>query len=168
MRFQKAFLAASFLAAFSLTGCNHLSPTEPSDGGLSGSDMYSLAATLTNTSGAPNVDEVQTIIDGHIVSDSCSSFDPQYDGDGNVIAYTCTDGSSASLTLTAAGSIGPGSHTLRFFISQTSGPSHSTYTMGSFTIEVRDANGKPLKSISLPAQTANLESGASITYTFTI
>jgi hypothetical protein len=31
MRFQRAFLAAAFLAAFSLTGCNLLSPTEPGD-----------------------------------------------------------------------------------------------------------------------------------------
>jgi len=167
MRFQKAFLAAAFLAAFGLTGCNLLSPTDPG-GGLSGPDRYSLTTTMTNTPGVANLDEVQIYIDGNIVMDSCSNFDPQYDSDGNIVSDLCIDGSFASMTLSAAGSIGPGSHSMGFFISQTTGPSHGTYTVAAFTIEVRDANGALLKSISLPAQTASLGTGGSIRYAFSI
>lgn len=166
MRFQRAFLAASFLAAFSLTGCNLLSPTEPG-GDLSGPDRYRLTTTMTNTSGVANLDEVQIFIDGNMVMDSCSNFDPQYDNNDNV-SYLCTDGSVASLSLSAAGSIGPGSHSMGFSITQTSGPSNGIYTVAAFTIEVRDANGALLKSISLPAQTASLGTGGSIKYSFTI
>jgi len=170
MRFQRAFLAASFLAAFSLTGCNLLSPTEPGDGGLSGPDKLSLTATMTDTSGNPSLNEIQIIIDGNVVADSCSNSDPQYDGDGNIIGYSCTDGSSVSLTLSAAGSIGPGSHTIKILIAESTQYDHTPrgpYSVAAFTIEVDGADGKLLKNISLPAQTAT-GGGFSVSYPFTI
>jgi len=170
MRFQRAFLAAVFLAAFGLTGCNLLSPTEPGDNGLSGPDKFSLTATMTDTSGTPSLNEIQIIIDGNIVADSCSSSDPQYDGDGNIIDYICADGSTVSLTLSAASPIGPGSHTVKIFVSQSTQYDHAPrgpYSVAAFTIEVNGADGKLLKTISLPAQTA--AGGAfSVSYPFTI
>jgi len=175
MRFHKAFLAAALLAAFGLTGCNSRSPTEPAGppvpAGLSGPDKYSLTTTLANTSGTATLDDGQILIDNVVVEDSCPNADLelQFDGDGNIIGSFCTAGPSNSVYLSAAGNIGPGSHTMRFFISeQTTAYSPTPYTVAAFTIEVRDASGKLLKSINLPAQTANLKVGDSMSYLFTI
>ncbi len=175
MRFQRAFLAAVFLGAFGLTGCNSRSPTEPAGPpvpvGLSGPDKYSLTTTMTNTSGAATLSDGQILIDNVVVADSCPNADlnPEVDGDGNIIGYFCTKGASTSAILSAAGAIGPGSHTLRFFISeQTTAYAPTPYTVAAFTIGVRDTTGKLLKSVNLPAQTANLKVGDSMIYLFTI
>jgi len=171
MQRNQLFLAATLLAAFGLAGCNALRTlTEPPDGGLTGPYTFSLSTNLSNTAGVPTVIDAQILIDNVVVADSCPQQDefPQTDGDGN-ITYFCEAPASGAVNLGTGGHIGPGMHTIRFFISsQTGGNTPTPYIVMAFSIQVNDAQGNPLKTLSLPAQSASLRAGQSIVYEISI
>jgi hypothetical protein len=173
MRFKMIFLAAILLPAFGMAGCNGLrSLTEPPDG-LTGPYTFSMATSMSNSSGAPTILEAQIIIDNDVVADSCPEEDliPQTDADGNIVSYDCTAPAASTVTLSTEGHIGPGTHRVRFFLSsQTTTSTPTPYTVMAFTFRVCDAKGNLIKSISLPAQSARIGSTGqdSIDYTITI
>jgi hypothetical protein len=170
MRRNRIFLAATLLAALGMTGCNGLrSLTEPPDDGLTGPYTFSLSTNLSNSTGTPTVIDAQILIDNVVVADSCPQQDefPQTDGDGNV-TYFCEAPASAEVNLGTGGHIGPGMHTVLFFISSQTASAPTPYTVAAFSIQVNDAQGKPLKTLSLPAQSAALRAGQSIVYEIVI
>ena len=170
MRCERIFLAATALAALCLTGCNALRTlTEPPDDGLTGPYTFSLSTTMSNSMGAPTLVDAQILIDNNVVADSCPPEDlsPQTDPDGNVLDYFCNGPTTAEATLSASGHIGPGGHTLLFFISQQI-ENRAPYTVMAFTFQVEDAQGNPIKSISLPTESGTLASGQSIVYQIAI
>ncbi|HEY0555507.1 MAG TPA: hypothetical protein VGG20_14695 [Thermoanaerobaculia bacterium] len=171
MRRKMLFLAAGFLAAFGLAGCNGLrSLTEPPDDeGLTGPYTFSLSTNLSNTAGTPTIIDAQILIDNIVVADSCPQQDEgsQTDGDGN-ITYFCEAPASAEVDLGTGGHIGPGMHTVLFFISSQTASAPTPYTVMAFSIQVNDAQGNPLKTLSLPAQSASLRAGQSIVYQISI
>jgi hypothetical protein len=161
-------LLAVLLLALSLGGCGGgSSPTE----GTVASLQFSLSTTLTNTAGIATIQDAQVRLDNAVKMDSCprGATEPQYDANGKVIGFDCVFKGAATVTLSAADRIGSGSHTLLFFISQqTTNHSPSPYRISAFTIQITDIQGKPVKTISLPAQSGNLASGQALSYTFTI
>lgn len=170
MRRNKLFLATTFLAAFGLAGCNALRTlTEPPDDGLTGPYTFSLSTSLSNTAGVPTVIDAQILIDNVVVADSCPQQNefPQTDGDGNV-TYFCEAPASAAVNLGTGGHIGPGLHTVLFFISSQTTSTPVPYTVMAFSIQVNDAQGNPLKTLNLPAQSASLRAGQSIVYQISI
>jgi|GEM_PF-4933514 len=173
MRLNRLLLAATCLAAFGLAGCDALrSLTEPPDG-LTGPFTFSFSTTLSNTSGAATILEAQVIIDNDVVADSCPPEDlfPETDADGNILSYSCSAPAVATVAFSPGGHIGPGTHRVRFFLnSQTTTSTPTSYAVMAFTLQVNDAKGNPLKSISLPAQTGRIGSTGqdSIDYTITL
>jgi hypothetical protein len=173
MRLNRIFLAATLLPALGVAGCDHVrSLTEPpSPASLAGPYTFSMSTTLSNTSGTPTIVDAEVLIDNNVEADSCPPGDRELDTDpdGNVISFSCTAPAVAAVTLSTGGHIGPGMHTMLFFISsQTAGSSPTPYTVMAFTFQVSGANGNLIKSISLPSQSANLAIGQSIVYTFTL
>jgi hypothetical protein len=171
MRLDRIFLAATCLAVLGLEACKGLrSLTEPSDGGLTGPYTFSLSTSLSNTASIPTILDARILIDDHVVADSCPR---QYqvsqtDSDGNV-TYFCTAPAAAAVDLATGGHIGPGRHTLLFFIaSQTVDRAPTPYTVRAFSIQVVDARGNPIENLSLPARSADLRGGQSIVYEITI
>lgn len=165
MRCERIFLAATALAALGLAGCNTLkSLTEPPDG-LTGIYTFSLSTTMSNSTGAPTILDAQLLIDNNVEADSCPPEDvyPETDPDGNV-TYFCNAPAVAAVNLSASDHIGPGTHTLLFFISGETSRSPTPYTVQAFTIQVFDPGGHLSKSISLPAQSGH----ESIVYQITI
>lgn len=170
MRCERIFLAATALAALGLAGCNALRTlTEPPDDGLTGPYTFSLSTTMSNSAGATTLVDAQVLIDNNVVVDSCPPEDlsPQTDPDGNVLNYFCYAPATDEVSLSTGGHIGPGSHTMLFFISQQI-VDRAPYTVMAFTFQVKDAQGNPIKSISLPTQSGTLASGQSIVYQITI
>ncbi len=170
MRRKMPFLAATFLAAFGLAGCNALRTlTEPPDDGLTGPYTFSLSTNLSNSTGTPTLVDAQILIDNVVVADSCpQQYEfPQTDGDGN-ITYFCEAPASSTVNLGTGGHIGPGLHTLLFFISSQTASAPTPYTVMTFSLQVNDAQGNPLKTLSLPAQSAILRAGQSIVYEISI
>lgn len=173
MGLKRIFLAAILLSALVMAACGHArSITEPtSPPGLGGPYRFSLSTSLSNTSSAPTINDAQILIDNNVEADSCPPGDLEQltDPDDNVIGSTCIAPGASAVTLSAAGNIGPGSHSLHVFISQhTTGFSPSPYSVKAFTFQVTDAAGHLVKSVALPAQTANLAVGQSIAYSFTL
>jgi uncharacterized protein YceK len=164
MRCERIFLAATALAALGLAGCDTLkSLTEPPDG-LTGLYTFTLSTTMSNSAGAATILDAQLLIDNNVVADSCPEeyVYPVIDSDGNV-TYSCNAPAVATADLSASGHIGPGMHTLWFFMSSETARSQP-YTVKAFTIQVFDPSGHLSKSIDLPTQSA----GESITYQITI
>jgi hypothetical protein len=165
MRYEKIFLAAAALAALGLAGCNTLkSLTEPPDG-LTGIYTFSLSTTMSNSAGASTILDAQLLIDNNVVADSCPEeyVYPQTDPDGNV-TYYCNAPAVATVDLSTSGHIGPGMHTLWFFMSSETSRSPTPYTVTAFTLQVFDPSGHLSKSISLPTQAGH----ESIVYQITI
>lgn len=171
MRHDRFFLTATLLAALGMAGCNGLrSLTEPPDDvGLTGPYTFSLSTSLRNTAGDATVIDAQILIDDVVVADSCPPLDevPQTDGDGNVTDF-CEAPAAAAVNLGTGGHIGPGLHTVLFFISSQTSSAPTPYTVAAFNIQVNDAKGNPLKTLSLPAQSASLRAGQSIVYQISI
>jgi hypothetical protein len=171
MRCERIFLAATALAALGLAGCHSLrTPTEPPPlEGLTGPYSFSLSTTIRNSAGAATLVNGQILIDNFVVAESCPQEDlfPQLDPDGNVIGFLCYAPATSRATLSVNGHIGPGSHTILFFISDQI-LDHAPYTVMAFTFQVKDGQGNPIKSISLPTQSGDLASGQSIVYQITI
>jgi hypothetical protein len=153
------------LSALSIAGCGQGGgggPTMPS-----GPDLFTLSATMVNPAGAPTILDAVILLDNFSVANSCRDLQPVYDSDGNIIDYVCDSPGAASARFSAAGNIGPGSHTLQFFlVSQTPVSPPISYTVMPFNLVIRSASGQPLKTVSLPGQTASLGDGASIFYNF--
>jgi hypothetical protein len=173
MRLNGILLAATLLPALVMAACGHArSITEPaSPARLTGPYTFSLSTSLSNTSGAPTINDAQILIDNNVEADSCPPGDLEQltDPDGNVIGASCIAPGTSAVTLSATGNIGPGSHSLLVFISQQStGFSPTPYSVKAFTFQVTDATGHLIKSVNLPAQTASLAVGQSIAYTFTL
>ncbi len=165
MRHPKLFLAATALAAFGLAGCNTLkSLTEPPDG-LTGIYTFSLSTTMSNSTGKPTILDAQLLIDDNVEADSCppAYVYPQTDSDGNV-TYYCNAPAVATVNLSAGDHIGPGMHTLLFFMSSETDRSPVPYTVQAFTMQVFDPGGHLVKSINLPTQSGH----ESIVYQITI
>jgi hypothetical protein len=76
------------------------------------------------------------------------------DSDGN-ITYFCNSPAVATVDLSTSGHIGPGVHTLLFFMSSETSRSPTPYTVKAFTIQVFDPAGHLSKSIDLPTQEGN-------------
>jgi hypothetical protein len=171
MRLEKMVLAATLVAAFALSGCKALENlTGPGDG-LTGPDTFSLTTNMSNSTGDATILDAQILIDNNVVADSCPDADefPDFDPDGNQVGTSCSAPAVATATLSTAGHIGPGTHTMRFFISsQTTNYTRTPYTVLPFTIRVVDQNGVHLPDINLAGQAASLQVGGSIDYTFTI
>jgi hypothetical protein len=152
---------AATLAVLCMSACGGGGggPTMPS-----GADSYTLSAAMKNASGAPTILEATIRLDGFTVADSCKDLQPITDSDGNVIGYICDAPAAATVTFSAGGSIGPGSHRLEFFLLSPAQAGTATYTVPPFKLAVTGANGKPLTTINLPSQTASLGAGQSIVY----
>jgi hypothetical protein len=161
-------LLAAGLSAFCTGGCGSggggSGPTMPG-----GPDTYTLSAAMKSVSGDLTIGEVTIRLDGFTVADSCLRYlEPIYDAAGDVIGYGCGAPASAAVSFSAGGSIGPGSHTLTFFMVAQAVAPPTTYTVPAFNLVVKGPDGKPLKTISLPAQTASIGDGGSIVYGFSL
>jgi hypothetical protein len=171
MQIRQAFLLAalSAVSAGALAGCGSKSPSEPPSV-LSGTDRFSLGATLVDGSGQKTLGWVQLSIDHVVEADSCSpgALDAVYDSNGNATDYFCTAPSFSSVQLSANDHIAPGSHILRVSILQQSANAYHAYTVNAFSILISDANGKPIKMIQIPAQTATLTAGQELDYSFSV
>jgi len=173
MRLNRIFFAATLLPALGIAGCNHArSMTEPpSPVALTGPYTFSMSTSLSNTSGAATIGDAEILIDNNVVADSCPPGDLEQntDPEGNVLSASCIAPGVSAVTLSAMGNIGPGNHSLLVFISQqATSLAPSPYAVKAFTFRVSDATGHLIKSISLPAQSANLAVGQSIVYEISI
>lgn len=167
MKLKTFLLGAALLTGLGLTGCDRLrSLTEPSDG-LTGPYTFSVSTNLSNTSGMPTLIDAEILIDDNVVADSCPQEDlsPQTDSEGNV-TYFCQAPATNAVDLSSTGHIGPGQHTMLFFISsQTVARTPTPYAVRGFDFRVSDGQGNLIESIALPAQSASLAAGQSIAYT---
>lgn len=160
MRIQQAWLA-TILAALCVAGCNGGGPTAPK-----GPDTFTLRATMSDTDGAATMVEAVVNLDSQTVADSCASRRTIYDSDGNFLEEICDSPAVSTYTFAGGGGIAPGTHALSFFVSSQTTGRPVTYTVSPFDVLIYDQNGKPLKTVSLPAQTATLPLGHAMTYTF--
>jgi hypothetical protein len=149
---RRAWLAAA-LAVLCAAGCHGNGPTAPGP-----TDTFRLRATMSSTDGTATMVDAGVALDGQVVASSCGAVD----SDGN-----CLTPAVSTYTFVGGGGIAPGMHTLLFFVdSQTTGRP-VTYTVSPFAVLIYDQNGKLLKTVSLPAQTATLPLAVGMTYTFT-
>jgi hypothetical protein len=169
MRLEKLYLAATLMAAFALSGCKALEHLTSPDDGLTGPDTFSLTTNMSNSTGDATILDAQILIDNNVVADSCPAGDdfPDFDPDGNQVGSSCSAPAVPTATLSTAGHIGPGTHTMRFFMSSET-TTRAPYSVLPFTIRVIDQNGVHLPDINLPGQSGTLGSGGSIVYSFTI
>jgi hypothetical protein len=169
MRLEKLYLAATLMAAFALSGCKALEHLTGPDDGLTGPDTFSLTTNMSNSTGDATILDAQILIDNNVVADSCPAGDdfPDFDPDGNQVGSSCSAPAVPTATLSTAGHIGPGTHTMRFFMSSET-TTRAPYTVLPFTVRVIDQNGVHLPDINLPGQSGTLASGGSIVYSFTI
>lgn len=82
----------------------------------------------------------------------------------NVLQTVC-DGPTIS-SYSSSGPIGPGAHTLRFYLVEEVGSGVYPFNVAAFNVLIHDQNGKLLKTISPPSQTVALPEGKAIIYTF--
>jgi hypothetical protein len=167
MRTKTALLTATLLALL-IAGCRGgSSPTE----GIAGTYRFSFSTSLSNTSGAPTIQNAQVRLDNAVKMDSCPPGDTEndYDENGNLVAVVCIAPGTATVALHSADKIGAGNHTLLFFMAQQIGNfSPSPYRVMAFSMQITDANGKVVKTITLPAESGSLIDGQAIAYTFSI
>jgi hypothetical protein len=142
MNLRKAVPALA-LAALCVVGCHSGSPTSTS------SFQVVVQAGLANTALMPTILDAQLVFDGSLVQDLPQS-------------------PAASLvTLSASGGVNSGAHTVQFIIAnQTTTPNN--YTVTTPSIEVLDAAGNFVKTITLPVQSGSLATGQGFTYQFTL
>jgi hypothetical protein len=139
----KTALAVLVLAGLCLFGCHSSNPT--SSGGLN----VVITASIANTTLQPTITEGQLLVDGSLVTDNVSP------------------APTATLALTASGGIASGAHTMScVIVNQTSSPNN--YTVAAPNIQVYDANGNFLKSVTLPTQSGSLATGQAITFSFSL
>jgi len=144
MSLKQVSLAIMLAASCSWAlGCSSSSPTSSSG--------FQLAITISvaNTAKALTIQQAQLLVDGATA----------------VVNSPTTPAATAALNVT--GQATPGAHTLAVaIIMQTSTP--NSYTVTTPTIQVYDLNAKLLKTIQLPTQTAVLETGHVIQYSFSL
>jgi len=143
MSLKQASLAI-MLAASCALGCSSSSPTSSSGFELS------IVVGVANTAKAPTIQQVQLLVDG--ITAVVNSPSPP----------------AATAALNVMGQATPGQHTLAVLIvMQTSSP--NSYTVTTPTIQVLDLNnGKLIKTIQLPTETAVLATGNTIQYIFSL
>ena len=142
MSLKQASLAV-MLAASSVLGCSNGSPTSSSGFQLA------INVPVANTAMASTIQQAQLLVDGATAG------------------INSPTAPAASVVLNVTGTATAGSHTLAFLIvMQTSTPNN--YTVTAPTIQVFDLNAKPLKTITLPTQSATLATGGMISYSFSL
>jgi hypothetical protein len=141
MSVKQASLAVMLAGMWAL-GCSG-SPTSSS-----GFQLI-LTVSVANTAMAATITQADLIVDGAAAS------------------LSVPPAPEAVATLNTTGQAGSGSHTMQIQIAgQTSSP--NSYTVAAPTIQVFDQGGSLRKTIQLPAQTAVLATGGSISYTFSL
>jgi hypothetical protein len=146
LRYVKQIALVAALAALTLTaGCHNTStPTSQS-----GEFTIVITGSIANTAFQPTINEAQLIFDGTIIVDD--PFIPPV----------------SVATLSTSGAAATGSHTVQFaIVAQTSTPNN--YTVPAPTVLVYDLNNTLLKTIQLPTQAVSLQTGAAITYNFSL
>lgn len=143
MTLKQASLAVMLAGVWAL-GCSGSSSPTSSSG-----FQLVLNVSVANTALAATITDAQLLVDGSTASIS-SPAAPE-----------------ALANLGTSGQAGSGPHILQILIDgQTSSP--NSYTVPPPTIQVFDQAGTLLKTIQLPAQTAVLATGGSISYSFSL
>jgi hypothetical protein len=134
-------VALALCALGALSCSSSTSPTAP------GTSAITLTVSVTNTTGAATLDEVQATLDGALFIDTISA------------------APLPIFTLVGSRNLASGTHTLTVVIVQQS-TSPSSYTVAP-TIEVMSPGGTVVNTILPVAQTLSLATGAVVTFSFT-
>jgi hypothetical protein len=144
MRTQKVLLAAT-LSVLWLSACNgnRNTPTEST-----GSNTFGMDATLFDAAGKSTIIDAKLVLDRSVISEYVGAAVP-----------------SVEFVDPSPNTIAEGNHFLDFMLaSQTTNAPLTTYTVPAFTFTVYDCDGVDIEDIPMPAQTATLTVGQSISY----
>jgi hypothetical protein len=138
--------AAALLAGLLALGCSGGGNGPTSSSGF----QIVILAALNDTAQVPTIVEAQALFDGVVVQDSGTESSPV-----------------ATVVFTPTGFVSTGPHTFALqIVTQTTSP--NSYTSPQPIVRVFDVAGTLLKTIQLGSQTANLATGGTITYSFSL